>query len=653
MAIDVLYNNRQTRVLWSCDFYVDRAYRGKGLGRMIKNALHEKSDIIMSFGISRMAAPVLLKMGWSSSGEVYVFRKYRAARSSRQALAFLVQQFNALRGILARYRTRRLECRLHDSLPDSASVDALWKRAGPGYRKIVVRNHAYLHWRYECHPLARYCFVHVRDRGELRAIGVLRQGRRAVQLVDMLACRDDRPARNAIVAAMHGLDPECAGFACSTSDPLLASCLLGHGFFRARAQPRFFVRSADTADADCERGWFIMGGDSDGDLLAAAQEHDELRIRVIGDAAEFRAMETAWSELLERSDANRLFMGGAWQYSWWETWGERLGLQLCLLVASRGDRLVGVASLYLDRIVLAGRLPINRLQFVGNAFRRQGTVRTEYLEFITDRESAGEVCEAFARQIAESKRWDEFVLCDVLRTTPTSQSMQAAGRRHGWLSLDRLLDKGVRVDTSGRFEDYLSGLGRNTRLKLFNRRKYLDGLGRVELTRADSDTLDDFFAILNRFHRERWGKDCFAGESLHFHKPFLKRHAQSGGYDFECITVDDAPISTIYNVRVADTVFNLQSGFDAQFDSKLSAGMLHMGLAIEQAFSDPEIKTFDLLAGKGKKQFYKSHFNGEIIEFVTLQLVRRRLLKLIYRLYLLIPDRLRNRGKRGQWAGPE
>lgn len=645
MPVDVLYNNSQRPVLWSCDFYVDRACRGKGLGRMLKNALHEKSDIIMSFGISKMAAPVLLKMGWHSSDEVCVFRKYRSVNSPRHALVSLLQQYNAIRGSITRRRGLDLECRLCNSLPELASVNALWESAGQGYRKIVVRNHAYLHWRYECHPLARYRFIQVFDKGELRAIGVLRQGRGSVQLVDMLACVDDRSARNAIVAAMLDLDSECTGFACSTSDPLLSSCLQNHGFFKARRKPRFFVRSADTADADCERGWFIMGGDSDGDLLAAARDHDELRISVITDPAEFRSMETRWRELLCRSDANPLFMSWAWQFSWWETWGEHLGLDLYLLVANRGDRLVGIAPLYLDRIALAGRLPVNRLQFVGNAFRRRGTVRTEYLEFITERQSADEVCMAFASYIAASDCWDEIVMCDVLRTTPTCRAMQSVGRRHGWLSFVRFLDKGVRIVTTGSFENYLSGLGGNTRLKLFNRRKYLDSLGRVEMDHADSSTVDDFFSILNRFHRERWGKDCFAGESLHFHKQFLQRLAEGSNYDFERISVDGRPISVIYNVKAVDTIFNLQSGFDAHFDSKLSLGTLHMGLAIERAFADQEVRAFDLLAGRGKKHFYKAHFNGETVEFITLQLVRRRLLKLIYQIFMLIPGRFRGRDK--------
>jgi len=648
MAVDVLYNNEQTRVLWSCDFYVDRDYRGKGLGRMIKNALHEKSDIIMSFGISKMAAPVLLKMGWHSSGEVYVFRKYRAVRSYRQVLASLVQLFNTVRGSFSRCKGRRLECRVCDSLPARESIDALWEIAGPGYRKIVVRNHAYLHWRYERHPLGRYRFVHVVAGDELRAIGVLRHGRGTAHLVDMLVSADDRAARNAIVAAMLDLDPECATFACSTSDRLLSSCLQDHGFFKARKQPRFFVRSADASDTDCEQGWFIMDGDSDGDMLAAAQVLDAIRIKEIADPAEFRAMEASWNELLERSDANQLFMSWAWQYSWWETWGDAMGLDMYLLVASRGNDLVGIAPLYFDKVLLGDYLPVVRLQFIGNAFRRQGTVRTEYMEFITARDCENDVCQAILEYMSVDRRWDEFIVCDMPGTSRTFRSILDQRDRKKWLVFVRDSDRGIKVNTEGRFGDYLSGLGKNTRHKLFGRRKYLQKTGNIEVTSSTMATLDEYFAVLNRFQRARMGRDCFSADSLLFHKRLL--HRLTAGQDFElaCIQRGNAPVSIIYNISSRDTVYNIQSGFDEHFDAKLSMGTLHLGLAIEHAFADPGTKAFDMLAGSGKKEYYKSRFHGDEVEFITLQVARKRLLKVLYTLYLRLPGIFKGRDYRAR-----
>jgi hypothetical protein len=370
----------------------------------------------------------------------------------------------------------------------------------------------------------------------------------------------------------------------------------------------------------------------------------DITITRITDAGRFSDMQAEWQVLLEQSSANNLFMGWAWQYSWWETWGEQLGLQLVLLTAYRGDHLVGIAPLYLDRVVLAGWLPVSRLQFVGNAFRRHGTVRTEYLEFICMREDADEVCQAFARHLANHVAWDEFVMCDVMRDSATSKAVLTAAGEAGCMDFVRVADRGIRIDTRGQFDAYLAGLGRQTRLKLYNRRSYLDTLGRVGVQRADAGSLDKYFAILNEFHRKRWGVECFNSESLRFHKHMLQRLADGNSYELECLTLDDEPISTLYNVSAGCTVYNLQSGFNERFNRKLSLGTLHMGLSIERAFADPGMVSFDLLAGMGKKQFYKSHFKGEVVNFTTLQIVRRRMLKVLYRLYLLLPGRSRQPG---------
>jgi hypothetical protein len=207
-------------------------------------------------------------------------------------------------------------------------------------------------------------------------------------------------------------------------------------------------------------------------------------------------------------------------------------------------------------------------------------------------------------------------------------------------------DRGTRVQTRGSFADYLSGLGRHTRLKLYSRRGYLEGLGDIELEHATAETTGMFFDILNRLHRRRWGDDCFSGKDLQFHREFLGRLAPERQYELSCIRHNENPISVIYNVTAGDVTYNLQSGFDENFDRKLSLGTLHLGLSIEKAFSDDTVSMFDLLAGSGKHEYYKSRYHGEDVEFITLQVARTGFLKFIYRLYMLLPMQLKRQGNK-------
>jgi hypothetical protein len=74
----------------------------------------------------------------------------------------------------------------------------------------------------------------------------------------------------------------------------------------------------------------------------------------------------------------------------------------------------------------------------------------------------------------------------------------------------------------------------------------------------------------------------------------------------------------------------LQAGYEEDFDPKVSLGYLHLGFAIEAAFGAKHTRAYDLLAGSGKKQFYKSHFHGDAVQFSTFQVVRSPLLKALY-----------------------
>jgi len=385
-----------------------------------------------------------------------------------------------------------------------------------------------------------------------------------------------------------------------------------------------------------DNGRFDSAGVPDKERQEPVSGNGDITVKRVSDPTTFEKLEASWDDVLENSPANGLFLSWQWLYSWWEIWASGGDLELYLLLAYREEALVGIAPLYLERVPLPGGIRVRRLQFIGNAWWRRGTVRTEHLEFIAHGKYQEQICTAFVAYMASTKCWDELVICDLLKTTETYRQFLQHEQENRWLVFDRYVDYGVCIDTTGSFQDYLASLGKNTRLKLYNRRKYLYSLGAIKQTHATLDDLDRYFDILNGMHRKRWDRDCFSADSLNFHKRFLSRLGTGRGFDLACILCGDIPISVIYNIRVKDAVFNLQSGFVEDFDRKLSLGTLHLGLSIEAAFNDTGVDSFDLLAGRGRKYFYKPRYHGEKVEFTTLQVVRKRSLKLVYRLYLLL-----------------
>ena len=321
-----------------------------------------------------------------------------------------------------------------------------------------------------------------------------------------------------------------------------------------------------------------------------------------------------------------LFVSNAWQQAWWATWGRTAGFHL--VGNGEGDK----SGLYLDSYRLWKILPIRCLQFVGTNYRRLSTPRTEY-NTLFSRSVVDEIDLRTVVLMLESQPWGEAVFRDIRIDSPDLQAIGQLAVEKGWLVREIAKDQAYSVDTSGSFDHYLKALGKNTRLKLFNRRTLLASNGSVELSNAWPNRVDVFFDLLNTFHRQRWGGPCFNSQSLRFHKAFLEQVCMEGGRpDLSLLCYNGQVISVTYNVWYKGRVYNLQSGYIEDFHRKIALGTLHLGYCIESAFEDAETREFDMLAGTGKNDNYKSRLATNSVELRSIMVVRNSLLKALYRL---------------------
>ena len=354
--------------------------------------------------------------------------------------------------------------------------------------------------------------------------------------------------------------------------------------------------------------------------------------------ARFSAMAGEWQACLRASDANPLFMSWPWLYSWWETWSQILGMELVLLgVFDQQGDLVGIGPFCRRVLVTPAGVWFTRLYMLGNAWRLAPTVRTEYCGVIARRGYERDVSAAIV-PVLEQLGWDELICSDV----PSDQlkSLKAGGLegQRGYRTIHRTDDTGILIDAAGHFEDWLGGLGKHTRLKAYNRRTYLKKKGELVFRAHDECRDGDFFERLNTFHRNRWGKPAFDWEAQRFHRLLLRRlHLCDGKPAKSMILYNGQCVSVLYDLVVRGCRYNLQAGYDEDFDTKVSLGYLHLGFAIEDTFINEATSFYDLLAGTGKKQFYKSHFHGEPVHFSTVQIVRSPLLKTLYRIQAASP----------------
>lgn len=365
-----------------------------------------------------------------------------------------------------------------------------------------------------------------------------------------------------------------------------------------------------------------------------------LSVKPVSEAG-FAAMAQQWQNCLQASDANPLFMSWPWMYSWWETWSQVLGMELVLLgVFDQGGELVGIGPFCRRILVTPVGVRVARLYMLGNAWRLAPTVRTEYCEIIARRGYEDKVGRAIVSAL-EQLDWDELICSDVPGNRLAELKAGGFDEQRGYRIIYRTDDTGICIDAAGSFESWLGGLGKHTRLKAYNRRAYLKKQGELAYLDYEESRDGDFFKRLNAFHQNRWGKPAFDREALRFHRLLLQRlHLCDGEQAMSLILYDGRCVSVLYDLVVAGIRYNLQAGYKEDFNPKVSLGYLHLGYAIESAFESPGIHSYDLLAGTGKRQFYKSHFQGEAIKFATFQVVRSPLLKALYRIQAASPPSL-------------
>lgn len=311
-----------------------------------------------------------------------------------------------------------------------------------------------------------------------------------------------------------------------------------------------------------------------------------------------------WYDCLKASEADPVFASWAWCHSWWQTWSVPHDLELLLLAVREGRKIIGIAPLYRHRVKRKFGPGGYQLQFIGNVWR-QRTVRSEHTGFILRKDRATEAMHAIATYL-RSRNWDDMIICD--HPPEMLDMLGALGRKVTFRGQDR----GVCIDTTGNFQEWLGSLGSNTRLKLFNRRSYLgDRLCLKRVAHNDTQGRESFFRLLCRLHLDRRQVQPERAE-IDFHHKLAESCGTHLKPVYGVMEVDGREVSAIYDIVAGGRCYNMQAVFVSDFDKKVSLGTLHLGYALEESFRDPAIHLYDFLAGMGKHSFYKDKLKGNV-----------------------------------------
>jgi CelD/BcsL family acetyltransferase involved in cellulose biosynthesis len=338
-----------------------------------------------------------------------------------------------------------------------------------------------------------------------------------------------------------------------------------------------------------------------------------MAVERIADAPGFEALRDEWSELLQASGADCLFLSWEWLSTWWKHLaGDR---RLAILALRHGGRLVALAPFCLRPRSLWRRRPLPVLEFLGN-----GCVGSDYLDLIVRRGYEPEARRAFAAALSNERlvlSWTQL-----RRSSCAAAGVAADLGASNWSVSERVTNTCPFIPLTGMsWEAYLATLGAEHRYNFHRKFKRLNRDHSVQFEQAHTgeqcrESLDLVMELHNMRWRGRGGSDAFDTPGLvAFHREFSQIALARGWLRLYVLRLDRKPAACLYGFLYGGTFYFYQSGFDAAY-GKESVGLVSMGLSIKNAIEEGA-EEFDLLHGDEE---YKSHWSRQSRELGRLEL---------------------------------
>ncbi len=131
-----------------------------------------------------------------------------------------------------------------------------------------------------------------------------------------------------------------------------------------------------------------------------------------------------WNALVSKDQMGTIFQTFEWHYSWWKTFGN--DFKLLLLLAEKGDELIGIAPLMVDEIQILGcRQKI--VKFIG-------TGKSDYCDFIMDRSQPAALSGILQWLFDNRKRWDVIHLSEISNASSLLKALPDFYTKCGYLT---------------------------------------------------------------------------------------------------------------------------------------------------------------------------------------------------------------------------
>jgi len=344
---------------------------------------------------------------------------------------------------------------------------------------------------------------------------------------------------------------------------------------------------------------------------------EELSIQCISRFEDFVSLEKDWNRLLDSNEIDSVFLSHGWFKCFWDAWGN--GKKLRILVARKGNRLVGLAPLML----YSGRhlgLPAKIFSFIEND-------ECPHCGFVVPKKAVCDVIPAFFDYIyAHQKAWDILVL----RKMPVGISQIDYIKTHCHQNKNKWLDKpslsSPFLRTESDWESFYSGKSQRFKKRIRYMQNKISKLGEIIISESHvpaevKELMEQIYAVGARSWKARVGKAIGSSvQNRRFFSQLPGALAPEGKVYIWLLRLNNQLIAFEYHVRQSNVVYALRSSFDEAYRPWGPGSVLDF--EVVRSLFKSKVNHYDMCGGP---YAHKLRWTSEIKVHVDIMVFNRRL----------------------------
>ena len=304
----------------------------------------------------------------------------------------------------------------------------------------------------------------------------------------------------------------------------------------------------------------------------------------------FERLKSEWNNLLERSEANRVFSTWEWQSIWWLAY--QPGSLWVIECRSDEGQLLGLAPWFIENHPVYGRV-----------VRSIGCVEvTDYLDLIIDRRYVADVLDCIAGYVMEHRdQFDVIDLCNLPETSPGYTDFPTILSKHGFDVKVSVQEVCPIIQLPDTWEVYLEMLDKKQRHEIRRKIRRAEGAPEkidwyiVDSSRNLDEEINRFLALMAASHTQK-ASFLEDAQNVNFFRSIVPVAYDKGWLQLSFLTIGGEAAAAYLNFDYGGNVLVYNSGLLPDQYGHLSPGIVLLAYNIQYAI-ETKHTVFDFLRG--------------------------------------------------------